>query len=127
MGVRLHHVDDDDIEPPVPPNLGKVSDVLSDFADFLRIDRDLIAAGAEASPSTTNQKRTQKELAAWIASVPASEKDRILLDLMSGENPHVGASLMARFNRHNSAGNSESAQPRRKAAELRAAAENHRK
>jgi len=123
MGVQLHHADDGEIEPPVPPNLGKLSGVLSDFAEFLHIDRDLIAVAAEASPLITSHKPTRKELTTWLTSVPANEKDSILLDIMSSENPHAGASLIARFNRDRTGGVSKSVQPRRKAAELRAAAE----
>jgi hypothetical protein len=37
-------------EPPVPPGLGRLSAPLRAFADFLRIDGDLIAAAVQRSP-----------------------------------------------------------------------------
>jgi hypothetical protein len=127
MSAQHCQLDEDEVEPPVPPNLGKLSGVLSDFADFLRIDRDLIAAAAEASPRITNTRSSRKGLAAWLASSPADEKDRILVELMSGENPHIGAKLLARFNRDRKAGDPIGIQPQRKVADLRAAVEERSK
>jgi hypothetical protein len=122
MSVQYYQVDDDEFEPPLPPNLGKFSGALSDFVDFLCIDRDLIAVAAEASPRVTSTKSNRKDMAAWLASFPAEEKDKILVELMSGEDPHSGANLLARFNRDRRAGDrAPAAHPRRKAAELRAA------
>jgi len=43
-------LDDEEIEPPVPAGLGQLSASLSDFAEFLRIDTDLIDAAAVVSP-----------------------------------------------------------------------------
>ena len=34
---------DDEREPPVPPGLGELSAPLEELAEFLRVDRDLIA------------------------------------------------------------------------------------
>jgi hypothetical protein len=122
MSVQHYQVHDDAVEPPLPPDMGKLSGVLSDFADFLHIDRDLISVAAEASPLTKNQKPTGKEMAAWVSSLPGAEKDRMLAELVSGDDPHVGANLRARFSRDRNANNCIAAPGRRKAAELRAAA-----
>jgi len=127
MSVQQGQVDDDEVEPPVPANLGKLSGVLLDFADFLHIDPDLIATAAKASLLTKNQKPTGKETAAWVASLPGAEKDRILVELISGDDPHVGANLRARFSHDHDTANCMALPPRRKAAELRAAAAERRK
>jgi hypothetical protein len=42
-------LDDEEIEPPVPAGLGKLSASLSSFAEFLRINADLIDAAAATS------------------------------------------------------------------------------
>lgn len=42
--------DEDNTEPPVPTGLGDLSPALRVVAEFLRIDRDLIAVAAQASP-----------------------------------------------------------------------------
>lgn len=125
MSVQHGQIDDDELEPPVPPDLGNLSGALSDFADFLRINQDLIAASAKASPRATTPRR--KDMAAWLASLPTAEKDKILIELMSGENPHGGASLLAQFNLVRKKCDHPAAPPRRKAADLRAAAEEGRK
>ena len=122
MSVQHGQADDGEVEPPVPPNLGKLSSVLSDFANFLHIDPDLMTAAAEASP-IINQKPTRKELTAWVASLPEAEKDSILLGLMSEENPHARASLFARFNRDCKNANSKSMPTLRTAGELRSVVE----
>jgi hypothetical protein len=127
MGVQYHQFEDDELEPPVPPNLGKMSGALSDFADFLRIDRDLISVAVEASPSVASTKRNRKDLAAWLASLPGEEKDKVLVELMAGEEPHLGASLLARFNRDRQPGDCKAAQPGRKVSALHAALEERRK
>src|SRR5439155_16198450 len=40
-GIELDDLDEDKVEPPVPPGLGKLSPALKKFAEFLRIDEDL--------------------------------------------------------------------------------------
>jgi len=126
LSMQHHQVDDDAVEPPVPPDLGKLSGTLSDFADFLRIDRDLLAVAAEASPRVASLPPSRKEMVVWMASVPAKEKDRVLVDLISGEDPLAAASLSARFNRDCKAADNRVVQQRRKAAELRAVVEKRR-
>ena len=43
-------LDDDALEPPVPPGLGQLSAALTMLAEFLRLDEDLLAVAAAASP-----------------------------------------------------------------------------
>jgi hypothetical protein len=42
-------IDDDELEPPVPPNLGTLEGPLSSVVDFLKLDPDLVDAAAETS------------------------------------------------------------------------------
>lgn len=68
LGWLLHaqqSARDDTLEPPVPPNLGKLSASLKSLADFLRIDQDLLHVAAECSEKTpTPRRRTIAELIA---------------------------------------------------------------
>src|SRR5262249_343388 len=51
--VQGRELDDDEVEPAVPPGLGELSGPLRSLADFLRLDQDLLAVAAEASRPVT--------------------------------------------------------------------------
>jgi hypothetical protein len=89
-------MEDEELEPLVPPNLADRNAPLQSFVDFMRIDDDLIAAAAENSDSES--LRTDSEaLKSWIHNLPANEKDEILLRLIEAPSPHLGAELIRRF------------------------------
>lgn len=126
IGVQSGALDDDEFEPAVPPNLAELSGALSQFVDFLRIDPDLLAVAAQASPQTETPSANRQEMAAWVASLPAKQKDDLLVRLMDGGDVHIGAELLSRFNRQRAAHNPVAEPPRRTVAELLAAAESWR-
>jgi hypothetical protein len=111
LAVQSDDVDDEDAEPPVPAGLGDLSAPLQAIADFLEIDKDLIAVAAAASP----QIQASKALAGRIASLPAQEKDTLLVRVAAGEGAQVRALLLRRFR---AAGDSRPAASSRTAAEL---------
>jgi hypothetical protein len=97
-----HQEDDEEayqqeLEPPLPAGLGHLTAPQRALADFLRVDTDLLAAAAQGSPPLTvaNVPDT-KDLAAWIAKLPAKEKDRLLLRAAQGHEPQLGADLLRR-------------------------------
>jgi len=126
LGVQNRALDDDEAEPAVPPNLAELSGALSHFIDFLRIDPELIAVAAQASPQARTPSANRQEMAAWVASLPTKEKDGLLVRLMDGGDLHIGAELLSRFNRQHAARDSVAEPPRRTVAELLAAAESRR-
>jgi hypothetical protein len=71
--------DEDEVEPPLPPGLDALPAPLARFAEFLRIDEDLIAAAAEASRDATADR---SGLAAWLTALPEREKDELLLEFV---------------------------------------------
>ena len=87
----------DEPELPVPPNLDNLNGPLQNFAEFMRIDTDLIAVAAENSSSEDTRPEYQKELKTWIHSLPEDEKDEILLRLVRDHSQHIGIELMQRF------------------------------
>jgi hypothetical protein len=93
-------IGEDTAEPPVPPGLGEPTTGLRAFADFLRIDRDLVAAAAQASPSAGGSPGAS-ELARWIATLPSSEKDRLLARIAAGEEPQPRTTLLRGFHEAN--------------------------
>ena len=121
--TQMGEMEYEEPEPPVPPNLADLNAPLQSFADFMRIDEDLIAAAAENSNSDSG--RTDPEvLKTWIHHLPAGEKDDILFRLIETPSPHLGAELKQRFLRTNSeTDNSTTNKPLRSVQELLARAE----
>ncbi len=102
--VQAEELDEDDLEPLIPPNLGTLTAPLQGLADFLRIDGDLLAAAAAASPgAAVPADGTDAALAAWIEHLPAADKNRLLLGVASGNGPLVGIELLRWFRRDSAA------------------------
>jgi hypothetical protein len=116
-------LDDDTIEPPVPPGLGQLSAPLATLARFLRISDDLLAVAAAGSVDLPAPP-TPDELQHWIVTLPATEKDALLLQIAS-DPAHVRAELLRRFHPVGEP-HAESQAGGRTVGELRAAAEARR-
>lgn len=92
---------DDDLEPPVPPGLGALTATQRALAYFLRLDDDLLAIAAVASPPLEETADDPDDLAAWVTNLPVTEKDRLLARVMRGEAARVRMELLRHFrNRH---------------------------
>lgn len=114
--------DEDLPEPPVPPNLKRLSVPLQDFVDFFEIDSDLIAAASEASPSMAQKP---EKLEKWLDLLPEAEQKTFLVRLLNGES-HLNIELTARLRELSSGGQQteiSSAVTRRGIVELIAVAE----
>ena len=88
---------DDDLEPPVPPGLGTLTAAQRALADFLRLDDDLIAIAAQTSPPLGAPNDDPDDLAAWVARLPVTEKDRLLARVAQGEAARVQMELLRHF------------------------------
>jgi hypothetical protein len=123
FAVWRESVDAGQLEPPVPAGLRDLSPALTSLAEFLDIDSDLLEVAAELSADRELSAPSSEMLAAWIAGLPEREKNSLLFQVASGEDPHVGANLMRRFERECQK-TAEAASPAsRTAGELYAAAE----
>ncbi|MFI9783568.1 hypothetical protein ACIHEI_08685 [Kitasatospora sp. NPDC051984] len=89
----------DEVEPPVPVGLDRLTAPQRALADFLRVDADLLAVAAQASPpAPASRKRPgKKELAPLIAALPEKEKNDLLLRLALGDEPQLGTELVRRL------------------------------
>jgi len=94
--AQMEEMEDEELEPPVPPNLADLNAPLQSFVDFMRIDNDLIAAATENSDSEARQTDPEV-LKTWIHNLPSNEKEELLLRLIEAPNPHLGAELKQRF------------------------------
>jgi hypothetical protein len=95
--VESGQVDEDCIEPPVPAGLSNLSAPLQRFAEFMRVDTELIEIAALSSQGSVPQGPSSNELAAWVTALPDAEKDTVVLKLIQGESPHLGNELLRRF------------------------------
>src|SRR5258708_23085162 len=97
--VQNGELDDDEIEPLIPAGLGQLSASLSGFADFLRIDSDLIDAAAAASPPLIEIEPRPEEIREWLAKLPVADKDDVLAQLMAGNTAAPGTELVQSMRR----------------------------
>ena len=116
---------DDEVEPPVPAGLAQLSASLESLVEFLRVDTDLLAAAAIASPSLANTEPDPAAVREWLAQVPIAEKDGYLAQLMAGNEGALASELVQRMRRECRAdrGVSEMVRKRRTVAELLRAGE----
>lgn len=82
-------------EPPVPAGLGTLTAAQRALADYLRLDDDLLAVAAKASPPLV--ELADDELAACVTSLPAAEKDALLTRVVQGQAAQVQVELRRRF------------------------------
>ena len=115
--------DEDAEEPPVPPGLRKLSGAQRAFADFLRIDPDLIHVAAERSADASLDVDAG-EMRSWIAALADDEKTGLLVRVAEGSGTLVGAELLKRFRDARGAESGDALEPRT-VAQLLAAAEQH--
>jgi len=92
-------LDDDDVEPQVPPGLGDLSAPQTELAGFLRLDPHLVAVATEGSSTEVSAPPGFPE---WLAALPAGEKDGHLLDIVQGKESRARTALLERFRRQTS-------------------------
>ncbi|MFQ5741163.1 MAG: hypothetical protein ACE5JX_19340 [Acidobacteriota bacterium] len=96
LGVQSGELDDVTLEPPVPPGLGDLNAPLGSFADFLRIDHDLISAAAEQSAKGADFGLSDDDIAKWVADLSLKDKGAFLMKMIGGDYPHAAAELRQR-------------------------------
>lgn len=91
-------LDDEEVEPPVPPGMKPLSGALDSLARFLDIDLDLLTVALAASPKAPARLSPSRDvLAAWVRTLPLQEKDALLVRLMEGKDSLLGSELLQRF------------------------------
>ncbi len=121
--VRNHELDDDELEPPVPPGLEQLNASLKNMVAFLKIDHDLLHVAAQASPPLRETELKREEVKAWVANMSEKEKNRFLTEMIIENDPSIVTELLRRFIRENSDTHDSSASTRRTVDELLQATE----
>ncbi|HEX6386525.1 MAG TPA: hypothetical protein VF177_17780 [Anaerolineae bacterium] len=117
--LHTWEIEEETIEPPVPPGLQKLTPPLRRFMEAFHVDESLVTVAAAASP--TRRDVSEAELRQNIAALSRDECDEWLLRLAQGKEAHL--SLV--FQRYLLSGRETApmAPGRRTAAELLAMAE----
>jgi hypothetical protein len=113
-------LDDDDIEPPVPAGLAKLSASLQSCVEFLRIDTDLLQVAAVASPRLEDTEANPAEVRECLARLPVAEKDDFLARLIVDNEGLLAAELVQHLRRRRGAqpGAAKAVTKKRTVAEL---------
>ena len=114
LAVQDGQVDEEMKEPAVPHGIGSPSAPLQALSGFLRLDRDLLAAAAEADPGTGGDTDEASRFRAWVEDLPAGEQRRWLLRAAAQPELLLGAELLTAFRR----AHPPAASPRRTVGEL---------
>jgi hypothetical protein len=116
-------LEDEEVEPSVPPGLGQLSASLESLAEFLRVDRDLLHAAAATSRPIGNLDLDRERIQTWVAKLAAKQKDQLIATLMIDTNHAPVSELVQRYLKESSADVWSSAPPRRTVGQIRRGAE----
>ena len=89
-----YEMDEDPVEPPIPPNLNLLSPPLKTFIEVVEMDADLVAAAAQDSPR--QKTRSKVPLETYLSEISAAEQREFLLKLVRRES-HVDLQLIGRL------------------------------
>jgi hypothetical protein len=95
-GVNAGEVDDEAVEPEVPPGMSQLSAAQQALAEFLEIDPDLLAAAAAGSPSTLASADDDR-IDAWLADLAPGEMRPMLKLLLYGQSQQAERQIKSRF------------------------------
>jgi hypothetical protein len=85
----------------------------------------MLAVAARNSSSADAASEISDDRSAWIASLPAAEKDELLIRVMAGDAPGIGMELQSRFRRQRMPGPGLAEATPRTVAELLSAAKTY--
>jgi hypothetical protein len=94
LSVQSREVDEDEAQPPVPPGLAKLSAAQESLADFLRLDRDLLAAAARRSAALHVEP---DDVRSMVAGLSPAERDELLAAFLQADDPHLAARTRRRL------------------------------
>ncbi|MGA2451247.1 MAG: hypothetical protein ABTD50_21520 [Polyangiaceae bacterium] len=120
LAIQAGDVDDDDVEPSVPPGLSDLTAAQAAMVEFLRIDEDLIAAAAEGTESHIDDRTGLRK---WALGLTLRAKDEWLRRAIDDPDLALGGELLRVFHAETK---SARACRQRTVGELRAAVAKHR-
>ena len=116
-----YDVDEEALEPPVPPGLGELTPALRSFVELFDVNEDLIAAAAERSGPLKTPVFAEEDMRRAIEALSPEEKDDLLLRLAQEER-QLSLALKRRLGMLGDAHQPSGQEPRRTVSEILAAA-----
>jgi hypothetical protein len=116
-------LDDEEVEPPMPPGLGQLSASLESLTEFLRIDTNLLHVAAQSSPSLKDSGLERDDVRRWVANLRSEEKDEVLTKFIVNGDQVAVNELLHRFHKQGAANQTTASRARRTVGELLRAAE----
>lgn len=95
--VTAEMVDDDDMEPLSVSGLGSLTAAQQALAEFLEVDRDLLAGAGIGSPIAQSQEISDQEKNVWIDGFSKDEINSIIKQLLEGKGQQAERSIKNRF------------------------------
>ncbi len=123
LRAQAGELDDEDVEPPVPPGLGELSASLESLAEFLRLDGDLLHVVAEASQRLGDSGLDGEAVRAWVGKLATKDKDELITGLIVDADSALVTELRQRFLKERAAGGAGPATTGRTVGQLLRAAE----
>lgn len=95
-GVTANEVDDDALEPEVPPGLSQLSAAQQALVEFLEIDPDLLAAAAAGSPAAA-ESNNEEHIDTWLTGLSSNEMRATLKLLLQDQPQQAERQIKSRF------------------------------
>ena len=95
--ITREMVDDDDLEPLPADGLGSLTAAQQALAEFLDVDKDLLAGAGIGSPALQAEETSQKEMDDWLDELPRDEVLALLKQLLEGQGLKAERTLKNRF------------------------------
>jgi hypothetical protein len=90
-------MDDDEMEPLPVDGLGSLTAAQRALAEFLEVDKDLLAGAGMGSPERQTEASSQEEMDEWIDHLPQDEVTEVLKQLLAGKGQQAQRTLKNRF------------------------------
>lgn len=90
-------LDDDALEPPVPPGLGSLTPAQAALVEFLMLDPDLLAVAAAASADLAPAGAPDAAAQAWLAQLTEPQARQLVAQLLSEGGRAVGRDVRVRL------------------------------
>ena len=83
---QVGELDDDELEPPVPPGLRTLDAALASMAECLRLDPDLLRAASEVSRPLGDLGLDREAVGKWVRGLAVREKDGLIEKLIVAQD-----------------------------------------
>jgi hypothetical protein len=90
-------LDDDEMEPLSVDGLGNLTAAQKALAQFLEVDKDLLAGAGVGSPDAPKAEISPQEMDKWIDGLPREEVTAVMKQLLVGKGQQAELTLRNRF------------------------------